>query len=268
MSLGGVGAYAYASKLEAWWFEVVRHDLLLPGLPDAFAEFTIAQISDLHFGPLAGPTELAAALQAVQSLEANATVITGDVVSRTTRGEPDMIVESLARLSASDSVFAVLGNHDWWSGGALVAESLRRAGVTVLQNDHRVWQRGGQSLYIAGVDDVCVHRHDLAAALDGVPTSARVVLLAHEPDFADLVARDRRMLLQLSGHSHGGQVCVPGHGGLFFPRLARKYTRGLYSIDALTLYTNRGLGMMGLPIRFCCRPEITQFTLLPASRTG
>ncbi len=175
-----------------------------------------------------------------------------------------MIVESLAHVSAPDGVFAVLGNHDWWSDGPLAAESLRRAGVTVLQNRHTAWERGGHKLYVAGVDDVCVHRDDLADAVADLPDSAKIVLLAHEPDFADLAANDARIILQLSGHSHGGQVCVPGYGGLFFPRLARKYPRGLYTVGGLTVYTNRGLGMIGLPLRFCCRPEITRFTLWPA----
>jgi predicted MPP superfamily phosphohydrolase len=264
MSLAGAAALTYASQIEAWWFEVVRHELVLPGLPEAFAGFTIAQISDLHFGPFAGPADFTPAIHAVRSLEADAIVVTGDLVSRVGRGEPDMVVESLACLSAPYGVFAVLGSHDWSSNGPVVAESLCRAGVRVLRNEHEAWQRAGQKLYLAGVDDVCAHRHDLSAALDGVPMAARAVLLAHEPDFADIAAADSRVVLQLSGHSHGGQVCVPGYGGLFFPRWARKYPRGFYSIGSLTLYTNRGLGMMGLPLRLGCRPEISLFTLQPA----
>jgi hypothetical protein len=262
MSLAGVVGYAW--QVEAWWFEVVRHELLLPGLPDAFAGFTIAHISDLHFGRLVGPDDLEPALQSVLALRADAIVITGDLVTRASHGEPDMIVHALSRLSAPEGVFAILGNHDWWSDGPLVAESLRRTGIVVLQNEHIAWQRGGQTLYLSGLGDACVGRHDLSAALAGLPGSAKVVLLAHEPDFADHAAADCRILLQLSGHSHGGQVCVPGYGGLHFPRFARKYTSGLYSVGALTLYTNRGLGMIGLPLRFACRPEVTLFTLRPA----
>jgi uncharacterized protein len=264
MSLAGVGAYVYGGKVEAWWFEVVRQELALPGLPDAFAGFTIAQISDLHFGPLACSDDLAPAIDSVQALGADAVVVTGDLVSRTTHGEDDMVVESLSRLTAPEGVFAVLGNHDWWSDSDVVVESLQRAGVQVLQNRHAVWRRGGQMLYVVGLDDVCVHRDDLAGALDGIPASARVLLLVHEPDFADVAVNDPRILLQLSGHSHGGQVCIPGFGGLVFPRYARKYSRGLYAVGSLTLYTNRGLGMIGLPVRVACRPEITLFTLRPA----
>lgn len=147
--------------------------------------------------------------------------------------------------------------------GPLVTQSVERAGVTVLHNRNIALRRGGQTLYLAGVDDVLESRHDLSAALRAIPTSAPTILLAHEPDYADIAARDPRILLQLSGHSHGGQVCLPGYGGLVFPLWGRKYTRGLYAVNQMTLYTNRGLGMVSLPLRFACRPEITLLTLQP-----
>jgi len=265
MSLGGVGAYSYARFVEPWWFEIVRQELELPGLPDAFAGITVAQISDLHLGRYAVAEDLAPAIRATQALGADAIALTGDFVSRLDHGEADMLVQLLSGLSAPQGVFAVLGNHDWWEGGPLVVESLRRAGVTVLQNEHVPLHRGGQTLYLAGVDDVWVGRHDLLATLAGLNSSAKVILLAHEPDFADLVIRDRRVLLQLSGHSHGGQVCLPGYGGLHFPSWGRKYPRGLYRIGDLTLHTNRGLGMVMMPLRLWCRPEVTLLTLRPAA---
>jgi uncharacterized protein len=263
MALAGAGGYTYAREIEPWWFEVCRHDLELPGPLDAFAGLTIAQISDLHFGRWMRPENLAPAMHTLQSLGADLIVVTGDLVSRVTHGEPDMVREVLSSLSAREGVFAVLGNHDWWENGPLIAEAVRRSGVTLLDNRHVALRRGPQTLYLAGVDDVWVGRHDLAAALAGVPESGRAILLAHEPDFADTATRDGRVMLQLSGHSHGGQVCLPGYGGVHLPPWARKYSRGLYRIDELTLYTNRGLGMVTLPLRFCCRPEITLFTLRP-----
>jgi len=266
MSLGGVGAYSYARQIEPWWFEVVHYELALPGLPDPFAGLTIAQISDLHLGRFATASDIEPAVRATQALGADVIALTGDFVSRVSVGEPEMLVQMLSRLSAPQGVYAALGNHDWWENGPLVAESLRQAGITVLQNQHVSLRRDGQSLFLAGIDDVWVGRHDLAAALSGVPSACKVVLLAHEPDFADLAARDRRIVLQLSGHSHGGQVCIPGHGGLHFPPWAQKYRRGSYQVGEMTLYVNRGLGMVTLPLRFACRPEVTLFTLQPADR--
>ena len=84
----------------------------------------------------------------------------------------------------------------------------------------------------------------------------------HEPDFADEYALDGRVSLQLSGHSHGGQVRLPGLGALVLPRYAQKYDQGLYRVRDMWLYTNRGIGLIGPPVRFCCRPEVTEITLV------
>jgi predicted MPP superfamily phosphohydrolase len=258
------GAGLYAGVIEPGWLSVTRLDLPLRRWPDAFAGFTIAQVSDLHFGPFIRPKHIDAAVDRVLALNPDAVVITGDLVSRVTHGEPDMIVQSLSRLRAPQGVFAVLGNHDWWSGAAVVTRALRCAGITVLANTHHAWQRGGQRLYLAGVDDVWCRKHDLAAALEGIPADGAVVTLVHEPDYADEVAGEPRVCLQLSGHSHGGQVCVPFGGALRLPSWGRKYPRGLYRVRDLTLYTNRGLGVVNWPFRFACRPEVTLFTLRPA----
>jgi predicted MPP superfamily phosphohydrolase len=258
------GLCVYGSVIEPGWLDVVNQELRLPRLPDAFADFTIAQISDLHFGRLVKPGHLEPAINQVRALDADAIVITGDLVSRLTNGEPDMIVQTLSPLRALAGVFAVLGNHDYWEGSDVVAAALRRAGVTVLCNEHVPLRRGGQVLYLAGVDDVCCDHCDLEATLRGIPTAGAVVALVHEPDYADIAARDPRVILQLSGHSHGGQVCIPLIGGLHFPRWGRTYPSGLYRVGDLTLYTNRGLGVIGVPIRLACRPEVTLHTLKPA----
>jgi len=259
----GLGIYSYA--LEPGWLDVVRLDMPLRGLPDAFAGFTIAQISDLHFGALVGPSHIDPVVKTVQNLGADAVVITGDLVSRVTGGEPDMIVATLSRLQAPQGVYAVLGNHDWSANGYLVTQALRRAGITVLENENVSWRRDGQSLYLAGIGDFIFAKNDIERSLAGIPPDAAIAALVHEPDYADIVARDPRIILQLSGHSHGGQICLPFIGSLFLPPFARKYTSGMYRVQDLTLYTNRGIGVIGVPLRFACRPEVTLFTLKPAN---
>ena len=199
------------------------------------------------------------------ALNADAIVITGDLVSRVTQGELDMIVQTLSRLRVPHGVFAILGNHDWWTGERAVTEALRQAGATVLSNQHYPIQRDGQTLYLAGIDDVWCDKHDLAAAVRGIPADAAIVALVHEPDYADIVANDPRVLLQLSGHSHGGQVCAPFCRGVWNPPWARKYPRGQYIIRDLTLYTNRGVGLVSWQLRFACRPEVTLHRLKPSS---
>jgi len=257
-------AYAYARYAEPYWLDIASVELTLPKLPDAFANFTIAQISDLHFGAVTTPEHIQPAIDAVQALNADAIVLTGDIVSRLTHGEPDMIVQALSQLRAREGVFAVLGNHDWWEGGLAVGDALRRAGVMLLSNRHHSIRRGKQTLYLAGVDDVWCDKQDLAAAMAGVAPEAAVVMLVHEPDYADTVAQESRVILQLSGHSHGGQIRMPGYGGILFPPFGKKYTNGLYHINEMALYTNRGIGMVNRPMRFACRPEVTCFTLKPA----
>ena len=264
-SLAGVASVTlYSGLFERTWLDIARLEMPLRNLPDAFAGFTIAQISDIHFGRYFGPASMEPVIQAVNDLAPDAIVITGDIISHLKYDAPDMIVQSLPGLQAPQGVFAVLGNHDWWEDGPLVAESLRRAGITVLSNRHHVWRRGGQALYLAGVDDVWCGKNDFAKAMRGIPSDGAVVALVHEPDYADIVARDQRVLLQLSGHSHGGQICVPFVGGLRFPSWGKKYPSGRYRINDLTLYTNRGVGVIGLPLRLACRPEVTLFTLRPA----
>src|SRR5262249_21522558 len=132
------------------------------------------------------------------------------------------------------------------------------------RNQHHPLQRDSETLYLAGLDDVWCGKHDLEAALNGIPPGQAVIALVHEPDYADTVANDSRIILQLSGHSHGGQVCTPGGGGIWYPTWGRKYPRGLYAIKNMTLYTNRGVGMVGWQLRFSCRPEITLHKLTNA----
>jgi len=153
---------------------------------------------------------------------------------------------------------ASLGNHDHWTDADTVAGALSDAGLTVLRNAAREVADG---LWIAAVDDVWEQRADLDQALADVPASATVVLLAHEPDYADTVAAGGRVSLQLSGHSHGGQIRVPFVGPLVLPRLAHKYPAGLYRVSRMWLYVNRGVGLVRPAVRFNCRPEVTLLKL-------
>jgi hypothetical protein len=135
---------------------------------------------------------------------------------------------------------------------------LTEAGITVLRNAAREVEAG---LWVAGVDDVWEQHADLDDALAGVPAGAAVVLLAHEPDYADTVAADGRVGLQISGHSHGGQVRWPLFGPPILPYLATKYYTGQYQVGDMWLYVNRGVGLISPAVRFNCRPEVTFLTL-------
>jgi predicted MPP superfamily phosphohydrolase len=169
--------------------------------------------------------------------------------------------KAFARLQAKDGVFAVLGNHDHWVGAERVRGLLDRCHVRELRNDVVTLRRGGAVLHLAGVDDVMVHQDDLAQVLARLPAEGPALLLAHEPDFADRAARAGRFGLQLSGHSHGGQVVLPGLGSLVRGPYCWKYPVGRYRVKDMTLYTNRGLGSNMWWVRINCPPEIARITL-------
>jgi predicted MPP superfamily phosphohydrolase len=141
-----------------------------------------------------------------------------------------------------------------------VSTSLHSAGIQVLSNQSVPIERDGARFWLSGIDDVLGGTADLDATFHALPANEAVVLLAHEPDYADTVAR-YAVDLQLSGHSHGGQVRLPFIRPVFLPELARKYVWGRYQIGGLALYTNAGLGTVNLPIRMNCPPEITLLTL-------
>jgi len=157
---------------------------------------------------------------------------------------------------------SVIGNHDGGTDPGRVKELLRDQGLPVMDNEAKPIERAGQRIWIAGLDDR-PDETDLRPALKGIPGDELVIVLVHEPDVADFISK-YPVDLQLSGHSHGGQVRLPLIGPLYLPRLGRKYPRGLRRIGPLTLYTNVGIGTMGLPIRLDCPPEVTLLTLRAA----
>lgn len=258
---GGYGGYRYTSQIETEWLEVESVQIPLKNLPSALEGFKIAQLSDLHLRPFTTLEFLQKAVDRTNQLQADLVVLTGDFVSR----EAEAIFELapvLAGLNPKYGLYAALGNHDLWSNQAVVRAGLAEQGIPVLQNAGRSIGVGPAQLYLAGVDDVWSGQPDLNSALADAPPEVPVILLAHEPDLADRFVADGRVSLQLSGHTHGGQVRLPGIGALVLPRFGKKYDLGLYRVGDTWLYTNRGLGVVGPPIRFNCRPEITEITLI------
>jgi predicted MPP superfamily phosphohydrolase len=200
-------------------------------------------------------------IQIIDEEEADMIVITGDFVSYTLDRPLQHLSDTLSGLHARDGVFAVRGNHDCWTDPERVSATIEEAGIVELRNDHVRVERGGDRFYVAGVDDVYDGRADLEEVIARLPEDGPAILLAHEPDFADTSAATGRFALQLSGHSHGGQLSFPLVGPLFLPHLGKKYHRGLYRVGDMSLFTNRGLGTTALQLRVRCRPEIAVATL-------
>lgn len=253
--------------------KITRLDVPLRRLPSRFDGLRIVQLSDFHYDRYVDVRIITSAVQAANQLQPDLVVLTGDFVTQgpfTGQYDPPSARDAepcsqiLSRLRSRLGIFAVLGNHDYYTDPNVVAEILRSRGFHVLRNHSFAVEQEGSRLWIAGVNDVVAGADDLELALQKIPASETVVLLAHEPDFADWVPPGR-VDLQLSGHSHGGQIVLPVIGPPYLPPLARKYPWGLRQLGPLTLYTNRGVGTITLPLRFNCPPEITLFTLRSSS---
>lgn len=261
----------------AWGFsesnhpQVARVEIQLGRLPHAFDGFTIAQLSDFHYEDHFSVVPIRKAVEVVNGLHPDLVVLTGDFVTVPwLSGTPETLrpyaqtaepcAHLLQDLRAPMGRFAILGNHDAGSDPDRVMRALRDHGLPVLMNRSVPVERGKDRIWLAGIDDVLEGRPDVGQALENIPSAELIVLLAHEPDFAD-EASLTPVDLQLSGHSHGGQVWLPGIGAPWLPALGRRYPRGLYKVRDLTLYTNIGIGTIRAPVRINCPPEITLITL-------
>ena len=243
---------------------VERVQVPIANLPGGLEGMTIAHLSDFHCGPHVHASSLRRAAQMAQSLKPDMIALTGDFVQRKT-SYAEECAEALSILKAPLGVHTVLGNHDFWDDERKVAAALRRKGLAPMRNETRRVERGGVPLYIVGLDDVRFHRVDLARALRGVPDEAPKIVLVHEPDFADYAHADN-VLLQLSGHSHGGQIRLPRIGAPLLPSWGRKYPMGLRrSQRGVWVYTTRGIGVAMPPVRLNCPPEVTLLTLTRGS---
>jgi hypothetical protein len=272
-ALYGAGGLAlYAGEFERHWLEVVRRDIGLHGLSAEFDGLTIAQLSDIHLDEFTEPFLLREAIDAINRANPDIVLLTGDYV--TAQVLPPKLTLDAAWQCASllgglqcKQRYAIFGNHDIWAGEQHVGEALRFHGMTVLRNAHVPFERGGSRIWLSGLDDPCEGQPDPDLA---IPSRIRnlanepVILMCHAPDYVDQLCMQptgQAVSLVLSGHTHGGQVRLPVVGPLWLPPGGRKYVEGLFQLGTTQLYVNRGIGSVGAPVRFNCRPEITLFTL-------
>jgi predicted MPP superfamily phosphohydrolase len=242
-------------------FELTEVPVRIPGLPRALDGYVIAQVSDIHAGEHVDDAMIAEGLAVLRRARADLVVVTGDLVDVDASFAPS-IARKLADVPARDGVTAILGNHDYYAGADGVVAALRAAGIDTLVNQGKVVRaRDGGGFALLGVDDRWAKRYrrtgpQLDRALASVPPDAPRILLSHQPPTVDDWAG--RVALQLSGHTHGGQI-NPGFrpAELFF-----RYIAGAYEVGGTTLYVNRGFGTVGPPSRIGAPPEITRIVLV------
>ncbi len=269
---GAGGLLVYSGEIARHWIQIVRREVHIAGLPAAFDGMTIAQLSDIHLEEFTEPFFLRDAVKHINRLNPDAVFLTGDYVThqfgthKFAIGAAWKCANILLGLKCR-RIYASLGNHDIAVGAKEVTEALTDNGITVLCNSYLPIERGNARIWLAGLDDpVCGHpRPDLA-----IPTPIRrvpgepIILLCHGPDYARALSSQpagQAVSLMLSGHTHGGQVRIPGFGPVVLPIGGKLFPEGAYRLGNMQLYVNRGLGTVGVPFRFACPPELTLHTL-------
>ncbi len=236
-------------------------DVAISGLAPAFDGYRIVQFSDLH---LDGETTTRARLEAlvaqINAQQPDLVVFTGDFVTFSASYNPDDLITPLRQLRATDGAAAVMGNHDQTKNAETIRRVIRESGMIDLNNRVHTLRRGNACLHLAGVDSLFNERARLDRVLKQLPEGDPAILLAHEPEFIEKSARTGRFALQLSGHTHGGQIRMPLLTDVALGR-NRKYRSGLFQVGKTALYVNRGIGVVGLPIRINVPPELTVITL-------
>jgi predicted MPP superfamily phosphohydrolase len=258
--LGATGLLPRARR-NALQVELKRNEVALPTLPSTFDGCTLLHLSDLHLD--ANDRLVHVLRERLQGLACDACVLTGDYRFRT-GGPHEPAMQALARLRPhlGDTVFAVLGNHD----SIRMVPPMEAMGIRVLMNEAVPLHRGGESLWLAGVDDAHYFRtHGYHKAADAVPAHACAILLSHTPE-AYRHAAHCGFALMLSGHTHGGQICLPGGLPILTDSDApRAYAKGAWQFEGMAGYTSVGCGSSIVDARLNCRPEVTVHHLRAAT---
>jgi hypothetical protein len=253
----------YASEIEPHRLVLERRAIRLPNLRPALDGFRIALMSDHHLFPFTPRKLLEQAVEQANGLRPDLILLGGDYVCDDVESIREL-APILGRLNARYGVFAAPGNYDRVRGLDLIRSQLSAQSIEFLVNDSLHIGPSAGRLFLAGLDSVCTGAPDPIRAFECYRETDTAVALVHEPDYFTTMVRLTPVQLQLSGHSHGGQVRIPPFGPLVLPRLARIYHTGLYELNGRFVYTGRGLGMVTLPLRFNCPPELTEITLEPA----
>ena len=270
---GGAALGSYSVLVEPRWLQVRRERFVLPGLPRELSGLRVLHLSDLHLGRFVTAAYLTEMVRRCNTLGADLVLLTGDYVHGSPRFiEP--VFRILAGLRPRLGSAGVLGNHDHWEDAAQSRRQMRAAGIHLVDNT-RVWVSGAglsagapprAGLCVGGLGDFWEDRLDLNAALGQAPRDMPRLLLSHNPDFAEsprALQRRHRVDLMLAGHTHGGQVRLPGTGALITPsRYGAKYAAGFVKGPAFPVHVSAGVGVTILPVRLLVRPEVVLIELV------
>jgi predicted MPP superfamily phosphohydrolase len=259
---GAVGSIANAAWIEPARLSVTREDIACRQLPTGLDGLRMGLLTDFHFRPDEDAELLEKVIARANSEDLDVIALGGDFVDHDRAALPPL-VRALSRLRARHGVFAVMGNHDGWnSGPAFTRRELEGAGISFLHNHHSRLNIRGEALAIAGTDFVWYGKPDPARTLRGIPGGVPLIAMVHEPDYFDVMTTHRDIMLQVSGHTHGGQCRVPLIG--YAPvsvKYGEKYIQGHAARGSSNLFVSRGVGTTGPRVRFACPPELAILTL-------
>ncbi|WP_371924998.1 metallophosphoesterase [Halobacillus sp. A1] len=258
------GGYYYARYIEPAMLTKQSHLLEHSAIPSSFHRIKIVQFSDIHLGFHYSLDQFRKLIQEINNEKPDVILFTGDLIDEPQRFDFSADIPTLLnQLKAPLGKYWIYGNHDHGGYGTEKLESvMSKGGFTLLKNEVKQIEREGRTINLAGLDDVILGSPNLEGTLGDLDADAYTILLVHEPDIADSV-KNYPVDIQLSGHSHGGQIRIPLLGSMVTPPYADKYVDGKHSIsERLTLYISRGIGTTRMPYRFLCKPEYSVFTLI------
>lgn len=259
---GLTGYEAFAARyVNPYRPELESISIAVPAGHNALAGLRIGFMTDTHVGPFISPDDLARATRLLADAQPDLILLGGDYVSESPR-YTSSAVEVIAELVdlAPLGGIAVLGNHDLSVSRTRVEEALIAAGIPVLRNRAVSVRFNNAELWVAGIDETLLGDPDPARTFAPIPEGSASIALWHEPDFAEQAAA-QGAFLQLSGHTHGGQIRVPGVGPIGLPVDGKRHVMGLERVGRMHIYTARGVGVYRPPLRFNCPPEVTLITL-------
>ncbi|MCD6475181.1 MAG: metallophosphoesterase [Anaerolineaceae bacterium] len=244
------------------WIEKTEWDVGVKGLPQIITGLSLIHLTDIHISEWMTSDRLEDIKATLDALSFDVMLVTGDLTYHTS--EIRDLIAFFKHFVDKVPVLMVMGNHDIWDGGENTFKPLFDLGVRLLQNDFYDFSVGDEHFYIAGLGSVYESQDDMHSLLSMLPEDGPAILMVHVPDVAPECAATERFFLQLSGHSHGGQVCLPGGYSPVLPWLGQKYPRGFYQVDDMMLYTCRGLGRSKPYIRINCPAELALYHLQPS----
>lgn len=248
-------------------FDLINVDVKLDKITPTFHNYKIINLTDIHIGQWVSPDYLDGIVDYVNSLNPDIITLTGDYVSYILEGYEDALLDSFKKLEAKDGKVAVLGNHDHWNDASKIREILKESDIIDLSNDVYTVEKNGELLNFSGIDSCTVGMDDIDKVLEKLPEEGISILLAHEPDFAETSSKTGKFDLQISGHSHGGQLVIPLVKTTPFRfSYSIRYPVGAYKVRDMIQYTSKGLGTNSFWLRINCKPEITLFTLKTKQR--